>query len=127
MVRVDRMATSAEAVKEGGPPRRVRWWPAVLAILTVGGIYLVLSAPLVIGPSWLLLALGVISTVAAGVMHWAGFLPARRYIALGTVALFSVIVSLSAFFLISELVADHTTALPLLRDGGLVWVSNIVT
>jgi hypothetical protein len=127
MVRVDRMAVSAEAVKEGDPPRRVLWWPAVLAILAVGGIYLVISAQFVIGPSWLLLALGIVSTVSAGVMHWAGFLPARRYIALGTVALFAVTVSVSAFFLISGLATDHTAALPLLRDGGLVWVCNIVT
>src|SRR4051794_21590973 len=119
------MAGSAEARHAGHPPRAVRWWPAALAILAVGLIYTVISAQLTVGPSWLLLVFGVAGVAGAWLTRKRGSMHARRLITLGTIGLFSAAVSASAVFLVGLLVTNNTAALPLLRDGGLVWICNI--
>jgi hypothetical protein len=121
------MASAGEAQAQSRQPRAVRWWPAAIAFLVVGVIYTVISAQLTVGPSWALLALAVLGVAGAWLMRWRGSMQARRVIALATIGLFSAAVSASAFFLVNELVNNHTSALPLLRDGGLVWMCNIVT
>ena len=107
--------------------RRVRWWPAALAFILIGVIYALLSSELTLGPPWGLLILAVVALVAARVSRWRGFLHARRLIAIGAVAVFSVAVTVSAVYLVGALLYRSIEAGALLRDGALLWVGNLLT
>jgi hypothetical protein len=106
--------------------RRVRWWPAALALLVLGVIYALLPDRLTIGPSWAVLIVAVVAIVGAYAMHRRGALLMRRRFVVGGLAIIAVAVSASAFFLIGALLDKRTEAGTLLLDGALVWLSNVL-
>lgn len=105
----------------------VRWWPALLALLGLGGAYALVSDNLTLGPPWLLLALVLISTGAVHVLRWRELWHMGRWAAIVTLCVVTLAVGLSAVFLVALLLRGRTEAGDLLRDAGLLWVSNILT
>jgi hypothetical protein len=108
-------------------PTRVRWWPAVLGLILVGIIYALVSTPLVVGPPGALLILAVIIALGARVMRWRGMVHVGRLIAIAGLGVISAAVTVSAVYLVGALLSRATEAVPLLRDAGLLWVSNLLT
>src|SRR5256885_2240207 len=57
--------------------RRDRWspeprWPALIAVLAVGGLYWALPSGLTIGPRWIFPAVISVLLVPTVLSHWAG-------------------------------------------------------
>ena len=104
----------------------VLWWPSSLAFLVAGLTYSLVSDRLTVGPPWLILALAIVALAAIYVLRWKRLLAARRMVALGLLVVVTVAVGASAIFLlVSPSVAD-VSALELLRDGLLLWSSNVL-
>jgi uncharacterized membrane protein len=112
-----------EGTSDAGVPR----WPATVAILLVGGLYLVISDAYSVGPPWLALAgalalLSPLWTARARGHHRVAHRLGRAAIAAQTLA-----VAGSAILLLVRLTQGRTQALDLLRDAALIWLANIVT
>jgi hypothetical protein len=105
----------------------VRWWPAALTLLVVGGAYALVSDNLTLGPPWLLLALIVLGAGGINVLRWRELWHARRLVSIGILGIATIAVGISAAFLVAQLLRNRTQAGDLLRDAALLWVSNIMT
>jgi hypothetical protein len=104
----------------------VLWWPAALALLTVGLTYSFLSDRLTIGPPWLVLVVVVIDLAMVYLLRWKGLHAWRRAFGFVMLVIVTLAVAASAIFLlVSPAVAD-LSALQLLRDSLLLWASNIL-
>ena len=101
-------------------------WPAVLAILAVGGLRLALPDALAIGPTWLMLAVIAVLLVPA---LWAlgrgshQFNQMVGYVLSGLVTL-DMLWSLS--LLLKALPSHSESPIALLRSAAALWVTNIL-
>lgn len=101
-------------------------WPAVLAVLAVGGLILSLPSPLTLGPDWLLLVVVAILLVPTIVSHRLGKRRLNEYLGytLSALITFALLWSLAA--LIAGLPTHREPAIVLLRAGAALWLSNIL-
>ncbi len=102
-------------------------WPATIAVLLVGGLYLLISDSYSVGPSWLVLAFGVALLIPFWLAHHGGRPDLSHRLAIGVNGLLTLAVAASAALLIIRLGQGKTQSFELLRDAALVWVANIVT
>ncbi|HJZ50411.1 MAG TPA: DUF1345 domain-containing protein [Roseiflexaceae bacterium] len=101
--------------------------PALLAMLAIGGIYLLVSTSLSPGPPGLILVVVSLLLIPLIVTRWRGLLHLTRmlsFLILGVVTLAEII---SVVFLLTQLLAGRTRAPALLGDAALIWVANILT
>jgi hypothetical protein len=105
----------------------VRWWPATLAFVVVGGAYALVSDRLTFGPPWWLLALAVVAVIGARVLRWRGFLAPTRWITLGSLLAVTVAMTVSVAYLVDRLLHHTADAGDLFRGGALLWASNVLT
>jgi len=105
----------------------VQWWPSALTLLVIGMIYALLSDQLTLGPPWELLVVVLLTLPAARVTRWRGLWRARRYLVLGSLGIVSASVTVSAAFLVRELIARKADPIELLEDAALIWLSNVLT
>ena len=101
-------------------------WPATVAVLLVGGLYLLISGRHAVGPPWLVLAVGVALLVPFWVARRGGRHGLTHRLALGVNGLLTLAVAASAALLIIRLGQGTTQAFALLRDAALIWAANIV-
>lgn len=102
-------------------------WPALLAMLALGGLYAALPSFLLVGgPRWLLLAVVSVLLVPTIISHRRGVhsLSQRLGYILNGVVTVAMIGSLS--LLIMALPAHKETPLQLLHSAAALWVSNIL-
>lgn len=101
-------------------------WPAVVALLAVGALYLAIPRTLEIGPDWLILLLLAVTTVPALISYRIGYRRVSQ--ALGflasTVVTFWMIASLT--LLIARLPAHKETPLQLLVSAVALWIANLL-
>jgi hypothetical protein len=105
-----------------GEPR----WPALLAMLAVGGIFYAMPPALKIGPDWLVLVVVVLLIAPGTFLHRRGlFTPAHifGYAANGVVTL-AMIASLA--LLVLRLPLHKETPVELLRAATALWTSNVL-
>lgn len=101
-------------------------WPAFVAMLAAGGMYLGLPEPFTVGPSWLLLVVIVVLVIPIVVSHRRGDHNVARlltFVANGAITL-SMIGSLAV--LIHGIPEHRFTPLTLLRSAGAMWITNIL-
>jgi len=107
-------------------PRAEPRWPAILAVLSVGGLYWALPETLSPGPGWLVLALAAPLSILGTVLH------RRSKFALNQIvgyALLSIITAamISALALLIAALLNHQGAGPvLLRSAVALWISNVL-
>jgi len=106
-----------------GVPRR----GAVLALLAIGGIFLVVSDTFAIGPPVTMLVVVVVALVLFRVFHFRGYARLAHWIARITLTLVSAGVAASAVFLAASLPVTSATGAHLLVDAALIWVANVLT
>jgi hypothetical protein len=106
--------------------QETRWWPAAFALVVLGVAYAFVSANLTLGPPWLLLAILALGAVGIRVLRWRELWILRRYSAMLILGVATVAVSISAVYLVAALLRGRTEASDLLRDAGLLWVSNVL-
>ena len=101
-------------------------WPAALAALAVGGLYLSLPETLTFGPSWLLLVVVSVLMVPVVVARLRGSFALNQvlgYIVLGIVTA----AMLWSLFLLVRALPGHQLAPPsLLRSAAALWAANIL-
>src|SRR5919199_1944449 len=104
----------------------VRWWPAALAVLVLGGAYALLADGLRVGPFWWLLVLVIAWVVGARVLRGRGFMRATRWLAMAMLAAITVAISVSVGYLVEGLLRHSAEGGELLRGGGLLWAANVL-
>ena len=101
-------------------------WPAVVAVLAVGGLHLALPDPLTFGPSWLLLAVVAVLLVPVLVARMRGSFDLNQklgYLLLGVV---TAAMLWSLFLLVWSLPRHTLSPLVLLRSAASLWITNIL-
>jgi hypothetical protein len=101
-------------------------WPAVLAILGVGGLHWSLPEPLTFGPSWLLLVVVSVLMVPVVVARLRGSFALNQvlgYIVLGIV---TAAMLWSLFLLVRALPGHQLAPSSLLRSAAALWAANIL-
>jgi len=117
-----------------GPNPKVdpdRWdpeprWPAVIAVLAVGGLYLALPTDLIFGPSWLFPAVIGVLIVPTVVSHRTGRHHIDRILGFIITSLVTIAMVVSVFLLIRALPLHRQSPPALLRSAALLWLTNIL-
>lgn len=105
-------------------------WPALVAMVAVGGVYLALPNYLTIGPRWLYLIVVVLLLIPTVISHHHGKHDINKIFSIATISVVTVEVILSVTLLINALVG----ALPgrreaprdLLISAGSLWFTNVL-
>jgi hypothetical protein len=101
-------------------------WPAVVAVLAVGGLHLAMPEPLTFGPPWLLLAVVGVLLVPVLIARMRGSFDLNQklgYVLLGVVT-GAMLWSLA---LLVWSLPRHTLSPPmLLRSAASLWITNIL-
>lgn len=111
----------------GLPARGVPHWPAAVALLVIGGLYLLVSDRLTLGPSWLLLVVVVVFLGPRTVTRLRGHRAPTRWLGLATITAVTILVGTSAGFLVTQLPNGTISSATLLVDAALLWVANVLT
>ena len=101
-------------------------WPAILAALGVGGLYLVLPDSMTVGPRWLPLVVVAILLMPVLIFYRQGKDRLNElfgYTLLGSITSWLL---LSLVLLIKGLLAKTEAPQMLLLSAALLWVSNIL-
>jgi len=101
-------------------------WPAVIAVLAVGGIYLALPASLAVGPRWLQLTIVLILLVPTVITHRRGHHALNQIFghSIAVVTTFFMIWSLT--LLVLAVPARKEAPLTMLRSAAVLWVTNVL-
>jgi hypothetical protein len=119
MTRSDRMADSAGKIG--------RRWPALLAMLSLGGLYAALPPSLLLGGSrWLVLIVVTALLIPAVISHHTGYHEANNILGfiLNAVVTLAMIVSLA--LLVQALPSHLETPQQLLKSAAALWIANIL-
>jgi len=101
-------------------------WPAVIALLAVGGIYTALPSFLIIGPRWLLLGVVVLLLVPTVISLRTGHHELNRILGYVVSVVITLALVVSLILLIRALPTRAEAAPALLRSAAALWVTNIV-
>jgi len=111
------------------PAAHISKWPVVLALLALGGVYLVLPADLTAGPRWLLLAIETPVVVFFLVAHRMN-LPIRpqqvRVLVIAILGVATLLIALSIAQLLGDLLRDRIAARRLLGAAAGLWAANVL-
>jgi hypothetical protein len=95
--------------------------------MVLGVAYALVSDRLTLGPPWWMLVLAVLAIVGSRLLRWRGFIHATRWIALGSLSAITLALTVSAGYLVDGLLRHNEEAGDLLRGGGLLWITNLLT
>ncbi len=121
------MPSPADAPEHPHPAPGVPRWPAAVALLLIGGIYLLVSERLTLGPPWLLLLVIVVLLPALRVARLRGRHDLTRRIGLALISLVTLAVVVSTISLVIELTRRNLPPQTLLQGAALIWVVNVLT
>jgi uncharacterized membrane protein len=107
--------------------RGVPRWPAAVALLLIGGSYIALSENVTVGPRAWLPGLLTVLVVPLASAHARGHYRLARGISFVLVGVVTASVVLSVCLLVTTLPGRGASALSVLVDAALIWVSNVVT
>ena len=106
--------------------RREPRWPALVALLSIGGLHWILPSSLTVGPDWLVLVLvAILATPAVATSRTRMWRVGRvfGYLTNGVVTL-SLAASLA--LLISRLPGHKDAPIELMRSAATLWVCNLL-
>jgi hypothetical protein len=101
-------------------------WPAVIAVLSVGGLYLALPSDLTVGPPWLFPAVIGALIVPTVVSHRMGRHHVDRILGVAITSLVTIGMVMSVFLLIRALPLHKQSPPDLLRSAAFLWLTNIL-
>ena len=101
-------------------------WPALLAILTSGLLYMALPGYLAIGPRWLLIVLICVLEVPSLVLHHRGFHRSHRVLGYLVAACMTGFMLWSLSLLVMNLPEHKQSAVDMLHSAAALWASNIL-
>lgn len=103
-----------------------KYWQPALALLAVAGLYLILAQPVMLGPSWTLLALLGISLVSATLARRRGMHAISRRIGYLMVGFVTAGLAANVAVLIAQILGSGPPARELLRDALSIWLTNVL-
>jgi len=118
------MVGSAEHVHDRWDPEPR--WPAFIAIVAVGGLYLALPTYLTIGPHWLFPAVVMALLVPTVISHRAGKHHINRILGFAVNILVTLGMIVSVVLLIAALPAHKESPTALLVSAASLWSTNIL-
>ncbi len=101
-------------------------WPAFIAVLGVGGIYIALPSYLRIGPRWLFPSIVIALLIPTMISHRTGRHHLNRILGFTVTALVTVGMIVSLTLLISGLPAHRESPTELLLSAAALWFTNIL-
>ena len=101
-------------------------WPAMLALLAVGGLRLALPESLSVGPSWLLLTLVALLIVPTIWARRRGLDNVNKILGYVLTSIVTIDMIWSLCLLIAALPSHKEAPQDLLRSAGALWVANIL-
>ena len=101
-------------------------WPAALAVLAVGGLYLALPEPLTFGPSWLLLVAVLVLLVPLVIARLRGSFELNQRLGYLLLAVVTAAMLWSLNLLVRSLPKHTLPPLALLRSAAFLWITNIL-
>jgi hypothetical protein len=111
-----------ETAVRPGEPR----WPALLALLAIGGLYYALPCSLTVGPNWLVLILVAVLATPAVMFNGVGSRRTRLIFGYAASAVVTVSTIASLLLLISRLPKHKESPPELLISAGALWICNIL-
>src|SRR5437588_3021056 len=101
-------------------------WPAFIAIVAVGGLYLALPAYLTVGPRWLFPAAVIALLVPTVISHRAGKHHVNRILGFMVTGVVTLGMIISVGLLINALPAHRERPAALLLSAASLWTTNIL-
>ena len=113
------------------PPAHDRWdpeprWPALIAVLAVGGLYFALPPYLTIGPRWLFPAVVITLLIPTIVTHRAGLHALNLFLGFTVTVLVTLGMIVSVVLLIQALPTKKESPTELLFSATAIWITNIL-
>lgn len=112
---------SAKQLNSGQP-----WWPALIAVLSMCGLYLCLPESLTFGPSWLLLVVILVLLVPAVIAKMRGSFALNQILGYMVLGVVTSAMLWSLFMLVRSLLLHRITPPELLRSATALWATNIL-
>jgi hypothetical protein len=101
-------------------------WPAVIAILAVGGLYAALPDALTLGPNWVFPSLVLALLIPTIVSHRTGRHRLNTILGFAVDAVLTAGLVISVILLVNALPARKETPQQLLLSAASLWVTNIL-
>jgi uncharacterized membrane protein len=101
-------------------------WPAFIAMLATGLVYLALPEPLSLGPGWLLLVIIAILLIPVSESHRRGYDQLARWLVLAGNVLITLAMISSLSFLIYGIEKHLYSPTTLLRSATALWITNVL-
>src|ERR1700733_2949892 len=101
-------------------------WPALLALLAVGGLRLALPESLSAGPSWLLIAVVGLLTIPTVWARRRGEYKLNQILGYLLTSLVTLDMVWSLYLLVGALPSHKESPQDLLRSAGALWITNIL-
>ena len=114
-------ATSAKPTARTEPR-----WPAMLALLAIGGLRFALPEALSWGPDWLLLGILAILAIPTVLTHRRGLNTLNRILGIVTSAIVTLDMIFSLGLLIAALPKHKEAPVALLQSAAALWIANIL-
>jgi len=101
-------------------------WPAAVALVAVGCLWLALPQRLSVGPAWLLLAIILALLLPIVFSHRRGHHTLNRILTLAANGVTTLAMILALIFLVGGLPRHRETPETLLRSAGALWIANVL-
>jgi hypothetical protein len=101
-------------------------WPALIAILAVGGLYTALPDYLVVGPRWFFLVIVIALLVPTVISHLKDHHLLNRVLGFTITSVVTLGMIASVILLINALPSHKETPTELLRSAASLWFTNIL-
>jgi len=101
-------------------------WPATVAVLAVGGIYLAIPEYLSLGPRWLLLSVMILLAIPALLTHRAGLTKIASWLGIAISLILTGDLIWSVALLVSALPKHKISPQDLLRSAAAIWTTNVL-
>lgn len=102
------------------------WWPALIAVLSMCGLYLCLPESLTFGPSWLLVVVILVLAVPAVIAKMRGSFAVNQILGYMVLGVVTAAMLWSLFMLVRSLLLHRITPPELLRSATALWATNIL-
>jgi uncharacterized membrane protein len=101
-------------------------WPALVAVLALGGLFMSLHSDLVFGPQWLLPATTGVLLIPTVLTHRAGRHDLNRRLGVAVTSVVTFGMVFAVFRLISGLPSHRQAPVDLLLSAASLWCTNIL-
>lgn len=101
-------------------------WPAVVALLASGGLYMALPPSLVAGPRWALLVIILALVIPTVLTHRSGKRSLNHVLGLTVTGIVTVAMICSLVLLVAALPSHREAPPELLRSAMALWITNVL-